>query len=404
MKELIGLPDQFFCTHDPLHKSEILDAHIRKDPSFVWLTNVQEICSEIYRKFNWGKNHELLIETCNQLKMTLASLTKFSKTRFANSIRNVTINIRKDFQAIVECLKELAKGKESCIEKIREKGQDADRILKKICNKKFVLQLSGISDIYDVFGKIVNTCQIVDKLPYERYDEVNKAVDELKNMSNHLDHSECVKSYKKSKEFVGSFPESDKINGHCKWPTYHADVSDLNTHGKYQRIEIKNSFEKKSIETRLVKRAEEIRLTKDVGKIVETELLSLVKRLHKDLSSEIFEDKTVEVIELTRNVCDLKSIAEKVDEKGAVLVGLLTEDLFVNSARQITNTIEEIPDDILKSSYKKFLNVLENHIKNKEKGKYDSKDLIKDFLNTEFKLYPDIEVTVLSICASAVKI
>ena len=88
--------------------------------------------------------------------MTLASLPKFSKTRFANSIRNVTINIRKDFQAIVECLKELAKGKESCIEKIREKGQDADRILKKICNKKFVLQLSGISDIYDVFGKIVN--------------------------------------------------------------------------------------------------------------------------------------------------------------------------------------------------------------------------------------------------------
>ena len=116
-------------------------------------------------------------------------------------------------------------------------------------------------------------------------------------MSNHLDHSECVKSYKKSKEFVGSFPESDKINGHCKWPTYHADVSDLNTHGTYQRIEIKNSFEKKSIETRLVKRAEEIRLTKDVGKIVETELLSLVKRLHKDLSSEIFEDKTVEDIE-----------------------------------------------------------------------------------------------------------
>ena len=181
-------------------------------------------------------------------------------------------------------------------------------------------------------------------------------------------------------------------------------MSDLNTHGKYQRIEIKNSFEKKSIETRLVKRAEEIRLTKDVGKIVETELLSLVKRLDNDLSSEIFEDKTVEVIELTRNVCDLRSIAEKVDEKGAVLVGLLTEDLFVNSARQITNTIEDIPDDILKSSYKKFLNVLENHIKKKEKGKYDSKDLIKDFLNTEFKLYSDIEVTVQSICASAVKI
>ena len=30
-------------------------------------------------------------------------------------------------------------------------------------DKKFVLELSGISDVYEVFGKIVNTCQIVDK-------------------------------------------------------------------------------------------------------------------------------------------------------------------------------------------------------------------------------------------------
>ena len=72
--------------------------------------------------------------------------------------------------------------------------------MKKICNKKFVLEFSGISDVYDVFGKIVNVCQVVDALPFERYDRVNNAVAELKDMVEHMDHSKCVESFKKSKD------------------------------------------------------------------------------------------------------------------------------------------------------------------------------------------------------------
>ena len=101
----------------------------------------------------------------------LATLTKFSKTRFANSIRGVTFNIRKDYQIIVKCLEKIIQErKDSIFLKEREKAADAKRILKKICTKKFVLELSGISDIYEVFGKVVNTCQIVDILPHERFD------------------------------------------------------------------------------------------------------------------------------------------------------------------------------------------------------------------------------------------
>ena len=153
------------------------NAHIRKDSNLSWLTKVQEVCSAIYLKFNWGKNHELLLDTCKELEMTLASLTKFSKTRFANSIRKVTINIMKDFEVIVKCLKKIIdEHKDSNIAKDREKAADAKNILKRITNKKFVLQLSGISDVYEVFGKIVNSCQIVDILPFERHDAVMKAV------------------------------------------------------------------------------------------------------------------------------------------------------------------------------------------------------------------------------------
>ena len=192
--------------------------------------------------------------------------------------------------------------KESPISKEREKSADAERILKKICTKKFVLELSGISDIYDVFGKIVNTCQIVDILPYERHDEVKKAIAELKDMIDHHSHSKCVETYKKSKEFVGQFPESGKVNGHCKWPTYHADLSDLETHGKYRSVQIKKSFEEKTIATRLSRRENSMNITKDATRIAETELVSLAKKLYDDLSQDIFEKVTVDKMELTRKV------------------------------------------------------------------------------------------------------
>ena len=92
----------------------------------------------------------------------------------------------------------LNENENSSIGKDRDKAADAERILKKMCTKKFVLEPSGISDVYDVFGKIVNICQEVDVLSYERFDKVKAAVAELKDMVEHRDNSKCVESLKKS--------------------------------------------------------------------------------------------------------------------------------------------------------------------------------------------------------------
>jgi hypothetical protein len=37
-----------------------------------------------------------------------------------------------------------------------------------ICNVKFVLRLSGITDIYEKYGELVNVVQKVNSLPHER--------------------------------------------------------------------------------------------------------------------------------------------------------------------------------------------------------------------------------------------
>ena len=86
------------------------------------------------------------------------------------------------------------------------------------------------------------------------------------------------------------------------------------------------------------------------------------------------------------------------------MFGTLTADVFVDSARKITNTVVDIPESILKMNYMNFLVVLENHTQNKEKGTFGSKDLIRDFLDSKLKLFTGIEITIQSICAAAVKV
>ena len=71
------------------------------------MADIQNLCKSIYSKFNWGKNYEHLIEVCEELEVRMAKLANFSTTRFSNSIKNVTINVRKDFKAIIKCLHDI---------------------------------------------------------------------------------------------------------------------------------------------------------------------------------------------------------------------------------------------------------------------------------------------------------
>ena len=58
-------------------------------------------------------------------------MTTFSATRFANSIKNVTINVRLDYQAINQCLKTIIENlSKKTSEEDRKKLQDAVLLLK----------------------------------------------------------------------------------------------------------------------------------------------------------------------------------------------------------------------------------------------------------------------------------
>ena len=76
-------------------------------------------------------------------------------------------------------------------------------MLKQIDNKKTLLNLAGVCDIYSQFSKMVCALQEVNVLPYEKHSNYQKTFNNMRIMSENIDdHSKC-----------------DEKN--CSWPKYH---------------------------------------------------------------------------------------------------------------------------------------------------------------------------------------
>ena len=80
-------------------------------------------------------------------------------------------------------------------------------------------------------------------------------------------------------------------------------------------------------------------------------------------------------------MADVKSLAVEVKDHGFIHTAHKLGIMFVDSARKITNTINDIPDIELKENFSKFLKALKMHTKQIDVKNLDSKSLIKDQLN-----------------------
>ena len=129
---------------------------------------------------------------------------------------------------------------------------------------------------------------------------------------------------------------------------------------------------------------------------------SFVKRLSNDLKKDTFDERTVDTMELTRNVCDIKSFAIEIRKCGAVQAGHKLVTKFLNSTRKLTSSLEDIPDHEVKENFFKFIKVLEIHTKHFNEKELDSKNIIKDLL-CESKLFTGIELTLHSIITASIK-
>ena len=180
----------------------------------------------------------MLIETCNELDIALANLNKFCDTRFANSVRFVFINIRKDFAAIKQCLYQIWNCGKNGDSKDRDKAGDALRLHNSIVNKKFCMVLSGVADIYDMFGILVCLYQKVCIMPHERYDSFKNIMINFQVMIDTIDHSNCIRL---SREQSVAANKDSETKVKCMWPRYHKDLIELRESSSYRGVKIKNA-------------------------------------------------------------------------------------------------------------------------------------------------------------------
>ena len=153
---------------------------------------MQTTCKEIFNLFNWGKSYEKLRKAFDDLDISMRSFVNFQATRFANSVRFVFINWRKDYHAVVVSLANFVERKVNSSNADDRDKVEGGKVVKRTINSwDFCLSLSGCSDIHDLYGAFPNVCQEVDLRPYERYDRAHALISMFLTMMKSIHHSDC---------------------------------------------------------------------------------------------------------------------------------------------------------------------------------------------------------------------
>ena len=262
-------------------------------------------------------------------------------------------------------------------------------MLKKIDNKKFILSLTGLVDIYSHFSAIVSDLQQVNKLPFERLDNFNNLCSELrKKVITIDDHSKC---------------ESES----CSWPRLHSDKSHI-LKGKFPNHDQHSisSDEGESIYfTRSVRRMLDLNSTSSFESQVYDHLKKFVTNLYKNLS-EVFTIEDKAIIETSRTVTDWISFATQLKSRSLSVIYLLEKFKFVEACLKIDRNLGQFTDLEISNQFRLFLSRLQEVTKDdsvEKLEKTDPKDLIKRFLVNE-DLYSGIEAVTQACVVGSIKI
>ena len=388
---------QVLYTWDPLHKTGLVDKHMAKEDSFKWLDDITGTCTQIFNAFNWGASYEKFRGESATWKLSQTNLVNFSDTRFANSKRKVFKNIHYQFAPIITCLEDQVKaGEDNRINleaantEVRKKADKAKELHGKILNLDFLLILSGLADIYEKYGHIVQVTQMVRLLPHERLDLYNEAVNSLRNMAHCLNHHNC-EQYSLS---------DDKVK--CLWPLSPKDKLTYAEEGTIRGLPIRtqHSVPAAGLQVRTRRQTAEVQTRKgeDVVKVTDEKLLKVVKELATRLSKEVYSPEGKVAIEHTRTILDLPTLARKLRVLGSSSIKVTATEFpaFLKAVRSLPIvSLEEVTDAELKSEFRTFLGRLEQMIKEvsaKDLEETDPKELIKQFFDPAGELFINIEM------------
>ena len=145
--------------------------------------------------------------------------------------------------------------------------------------------LSGVADIYDMFGILVCLYQKVCIMPHERYDSFKNIMINFQVMIDTIDHSNCIRL---SREQSVAANKDSETTVKCMWPRYHKDLIELRESSSYRGVKIKNATYKQMYQTRLSTAAS---IPKDPLDQAKDNLFLLVKELKKGLSETVYPEE-----------------------------------------------------------------------------------------------------------------
>ena len=331
--------------------------------------------------FNWGSNYEKLVVATALWKLHLTSLVGFSETRFANSRRQVYINIHHEFPAIMSCLEDqIMHAIKNTDAKTREKGDQARELKGKFFNVHFLLNLSGLADAYGQFGAVVNVAQMVHLLPHERYEMFMEAVGELDKMAKCLsDHCKCDSLVIPDKKI------------RCLWPLNHEGKKTLEEKNTIRGIPIisSNGIQVAGLQTQTRRENEQNQINKgiDAETTSDKQLQLLINELHNGLKTEVYDEQSVRIITLTKTILDLSNLSVKLQQVdgGYIKIALTEFPNFMNAIKEIPiRSLLDLPESALEKQYTEFLRRLEKltvKYKSEELKSLDPKELIKKFFD-----------------------
>ena len=261
-----------------------------------------------------------------------------------------------------------------------------------LVNKRFCLKLSALCDIYKVFGHAVNILQTVNMLPYEKYQYFLKCINTYTTMLEKLPaHTTCAEK--------------------CLWPTYHHDLNELRTTGKYRGIIIVENYveERRNNITRFLIRDDNGQQLQQAQVIaqVEKKIARFTRELYNKLKDNVYDESDLKILNVVKCLTDLKSTFLKLKARGVPMVNAIEGEKFIRNAKSLCHSIDDVPDDVLKSQYSIFLKRLLDAYNGMPQADLDNLtniDIIKRFFNTNQKLYEGIEFVIHAITAASTAI
>ena len=385
-----------FYNVDPMHGAGTGEIHVRKRKTCGWLVELTLHVSASFKSVNFGKEFRHFFEVIEALKdleydINFRFPRFFSETKFANYSRLVYKSFRETYPALIRTFEESQQKLKVGDSKDKEKAKSLSTLMSKIINLRFQVRLSGVCDIYERFGHGIQILQTINMLPHEKYDMFLKTViTGLSDMSKTVNPKDCQ-------------CHAVSNSALCLWPILHKDLREITESKKYRSVPV-GVLMTNDLQTRQGKRVEQENLLTNKQDIMDKcmgQLGDFSQELSTELDATDFTEGSKLVLDSSRVILDLETLAIKVKLCGSAHVAAVQNSKFIEKARVFGPQLEEISDQELRLQFHQFIRKLEDHVEGIDKNNLRSLNLFRDFLSTSLGLYKDVEIIVYILCRAA---